>query len=121
MSPRLGAPLRVAPVPSENRGVAVFEVSGDLVVTSMEALEETLAPALAECPLLVLDVGDLTHIDTPGLALLYRLSLRLAEAGGSLTLARFPERFAELIQELRLAGELRMRDTVRAALDDLDR
>lgn len=122
MNARMDAPLQVTQRASELQNASVFDVSGDLVVTTVEGLEEALAPALEEVgQKLILDLGHLTHIDTPGLAFLYRLARRSVAAGGWLTLAALPARFVPLIEELRLDDELRFRDTVQSALADLSR
>lgn len=95
--------LTVEPRSASPDGVVVLEVAGDLVVSNLSLLESVVDEALDAGALrVVLDLGDLGHVDTPGLALLYRLQRRCEGAGGGLAVAGLPERFSELTRKLLL-------------------
>lgn len=111
----LESPLEVLSRPED--GAVVVSVAGDLVLTSMAALEGAVAAALdAGTPRVVVDLGRATHVDTPGFALLVKLAGRCGEAGGGLSVARLPESFREVAHGLRLAEAFDFFDTVDAAL-----
>lgn len=123
MSPQLGAPLVIAarrPLALASAAAVpcgVLDLSGDLVITSsgalLDAVEDLLAGGVRT---VVLGCGGLTHIDTPGLALLQRLAVRCGESGGALIAAALPAAFHELTERLRLRETLQFADSVEAAL-----
>lgn len=97
----------------------VLEVSGEVVVTTGETLRGAVEGAIETGgPHVVLDLERLSHIDTPGLALLYRLHERVAAEGGALAIAALPEPFRDLVQRVHLDHRLHLWPTVAAALDD---
>ncbi|MFN2383999.1 MAG: STAS domain-containing protein [Gemmatimonadota bacterium] len=121
MTPQLGAPFVIAgrqPVSvAAAVGCGVLDLSGDLVVTSggalRDAVEELLAGGVGT---IVLGCSGLTHIDTPGLALLQRLAVRCGESDGALIAAGLPPAFHELTERLRLRETLQFAASVEAAL-----
>jgi anti-sigma B factor antagonist len=122
VSRRLGTPLVVERRLAGDLGATVLEVSGDLVVNTGEVLHEAVREALkGGSRHVVLELRRVSHIDTPGLALIHRLHMLCAEGGGQLTLVGMPERFLELTRHLRLDEELRFRASVQALVDDLPR
>lgn len=127
MNPQLGAPFviaarhpvasAVASAPPPAAGCGVLDLSGDLVVTSGGSLRDAVEDLLAGgAETIVLGCAGLTHIDTPGLALLQRLAVRCAESGGALIAAALPPAFHELTERLRLRETLQFADSVEAAL-----
>jgi stage II sporulation protein AA (anti-sigma F factor antagonist) len=103
-------------------GAIVLRVRGDLVVSNMEQLERAVEEALiAETWGIVLDLADLGHVDTPGLALLYRLHERCAAGGSELVVAGLPDRFADLTQKLHLDQRMRFVRSVEEAFQRSNR
>lgn len=97
-------------------GTMVLEVTGDLVVSNMSALEAAVDQTLDAGALrLVLDLARIGHVDTPGLALLYRLHRRCEGAGGALLVAGLPDRFTELVRKLRLDEQMGFADGIQEA------
>lgn len=120
MSRRLGAPLGIDRRLAGEGGATVLDVSGDLVVTTGEVLREAVREVLEGGGLhVVLELRRVSHIDTPGLALIHRLHELCTGAGAQLTVVGLPERFRELTRHLRLDEELRFRPNVEAAVDHL--
>ena len=59
-------------------GAAVVTVSGELDLSNVSRLEETIASTLAESPaLLVFDLSDLRFMDSAGIAVLVRASTQV--------------------------------------------
>ncbi|CAN5175871.1 hypothetical protein BH18GEM1_BH18GEM1_11220 [soil metagenome] len=117
MNRSAATPLTVERRPGRLGEPVVLEVSGELVVTTWDTLAEAVRELMeAGERRIILDLGSLSHIDTPGLALLYRLHERLTTADGTLAIVGLPERFADLIRHLRLHDLLRFRTSVEAAL-----
>lgn len=67
-------------------GSAVVSVVGDVDLASAAQLGEALGAALRHSSHLVVDVTDMTFIDSSGLSVLVQAHRRAAEAGGTLTL-----------------------------------
>ncbi|HKY59627.1 MAG TPA: STAS domain-containing protein [Gemmatimonadota bacterium] len=109
-------PLLIEPRSAPAGGAVVLEVTGDLLVSNMSALEAAVDQALDAGALrLVLDLTAIGHVDTPGLALLYRLHRRCEGAGGALVVAGLPDRFADLVRKLRLEDRMAFADGIQEA------
>ncbi len=118
MTDPVEAPLDMKVKPSADGGPTIVEVTGDLVATTVPRLRQVIEQALKtteQGPNIVLDFNHVVHIDTPGLALLYRMNERCRAVGGGLTIVAFPQRFFELIRELHIDRHFRLADTVAAA------
>ncbi len=103
-----GEHLTVKPRSTSPDGTVVLEVAGDLVVSNMSLLERGVDEALDAGGLrIVLDLAQLGHIDTPGLALLCRLHRRCEGAGGAFVVAGLPDRFLDLTRKLHLDQQIR--------------
>lgn len=118
MTDPVEAPLEMKVKPSADGGATVVEVTGDLVATTVPRLRQVIEQTLKtsdQDPNIVLDFNHVVHIDTPGLALLYRMNERCRAVGGGMTIVAFPQRFFELIRELHIDRHFRFADTVAAA------
>jgi len=118
MTDPIEAPLEIEVTPSSDGGPTVVEVTGDLVATTVPRLRQVIEQTLKapnQDPNIVLDFSRVAHIDTPGLALLYRMNERCLAVGGGLTIVAFPKRFSDLIKELHIDRHFRFADTVAAA------
>jgi anti-anti-sigma factor len=118
MTDPVEAPFEIEVTPSPEGGPTVVEVTGDLVATTVPRLRQVIEQTLKapdHDPNIVLDFNHVVHIDTPGLALLYRMNERCQAVGGGLTIVAFPERFSDLIRELHIDWHFRFADTVAAA------
>lgn len=108
--------LLVEPRSASADGVVVLEVTGDLVVSNMSALEAAIDQTLDAGALrLILDLAGIGHVDTPGLGLLYRLHRRCEGVGGALLVAGLPDRFTELVRKLRLEDRMGFTEDVQQA------
>ena len=67
-------------------GSAVVSVAGDVDLASAVHLREVMDDALGRSSHLVVDVAEMTFIDSSGLSALVHAHRHAAEAGGSLTL-----------------------------------
>ncbi|HUP19817.1 MAG TPA: STAS domain-containing protein [Gemmatimonadota bacterium] len=100
----------------------VIAVTGDLVLTNSNELEAAIESAFAAGRIrVVLDLAGITHVDTPGLALMVRLQERCEARGGGLAVAALPRSFDEIVDQLRLARRLRLVGSVEAALEPPER
>ncbi|MFN2421795.1 MAG: STAS domain-containing protein [Gemmatimonadota bacterium] len=118
MNNPVGAPLEIAV--RKDTGAHVVEIAGDFVISSREAVGRAIEDLLDSGGYsVVVDGTRLSHIDTPSLALLTRLSARCREAGGDLVLTGLPARFAALVKALRLDEALTFEETVGRALERL--
>jgi anti-anti-sigma factor len=116
MSSRIGAPLQVHVRAAES--AHVVEVSGDLVVTSRDAVREAVERILEDGGgRVVVDATRLSHIDTASFALLVQLSDSCRTRSGALVVAGLPAAFTRLARELRLDEALAFADSVERALD----
>lgn len=80
-------------------------LSGEIDLSTVTELEERLKDSLDENPrLLVLDLREVTFLDSSGLRLLLRLDERQKDAGGRLVLVQGGRRVARVF-ELTGAGE----------------
>ena len=110
MTDPIEAPLEIEVTPSSDGGPTVVEVAGDLVATTVPRLRQVIEQTLKapnQDPNIVLDFNRVVHIDTPGLALLYRMNERCLAVGGGLTIVAFPKRFSDLIKELHIDRHFR--------------
>ncbi len=93
----------------------VVRVGGELDLASRRRLHAHLR-ALRERPdRLVLDLAELTFIDSSGLDLLERVQAETGRRGGYFALAALQSRVARVLRVAGLAGKLPVYDTVSAA------
>jgi anti-anti-sigma factor len=82
-------------------------LSGDLDLSTLEQLESALDGRLdGEPELLVVDLRELTFLDSSGLRVLLALHTRLTEKGGRLVIVRGPRRVHRVLELTRADEEL---------------
>jgi len=85
--------------------VNVITCTGKIVGGPEEAELQTLVDGLLPLePHVLLDVGEVTFLDSAGVGLLVRLLHRTRRASGDLKLCRVPPRLAEVLRITKLAG-----------------
>jgi anti-sigma B factor antagonist len=94
---RVGDAVVVAPV-------------GEVDLATVDALQAELDAAAGESAQLVLDLRDITFMDSAGLRLLLHLSRTLEDAGGTLTVVRGTREVQRLFDLVGLGGRLTMLD-----------
>lgn len=84
-------------------GVMVVDCSGRLVFGEESAsLRDTVKKLLAHSPKVVLNLHDVTHVDSGGLGTLVSLYTTARNAGGAVKLARLTQRVGDLLQITKL-------------------
>ncbi len=85
-------------------GVAVAYCGGRLVLgEESKSLRLLVKDLLNKSPQIVLDLGDVTHMDSGGLGALVALYTSARAAGGDIKLANLNARLSDLLQITRLA------------------
>jgi len=81
----------------------VVDCSGRLVFGEESAsLRDTVKKVIAQSPKVVLNLHDVTHIDSGGLGTLVSLYTTARNAGGAVKLARLSQRVGDLLQVTKL-------------------
>jgi anti-anti-sigma factor len=94
----LGLALHGIDISLEN-GRALVTLSGEIDLASLEPLEHELAPTFeAPPPVLVLDLREVTFLDSSGLRLILRLDRGQREAGSRLAVVRGGRRVARVLE-----------------------
>lgn len=84
-------------------GVMVVDCSGRLVFGEESAsLRESVKKLLAQSPKVVLNMQDVTHVDSGGLGTLVSLYTTARNAGGAVKLARLSQRVGDLLEITKL-------------------
>jgi len=84
-------------------GAIVVDCSGRLVFGEESAsLRDTVKKLIAQSPKIVLNLHDVTHIDSGGLGTLVSLYTTARNAGGTVKLARLSQRVGDLLQVTKL-------------------
>jgi anti-sigma B factor antagonist len=84
-------------------GVMVVDCGGRLVFGEESAsLRDTIKKLLAQSPKVVLNLHDVTNIDSGGLGTLVSLYTTARNAGGAVKLARLSQRVGDLLQLTKL-------------------
>ena len=90
-------------------GTAVVTVHGELDIHSLAENQALIDAALESEPqLLVLDLRDLTFLDSAGLTLLVRANRRLRNFDGTLAIANACRPVAEVIRRMGLDATMRI-------------
>jgi len=93
-------------------GVIVVDCSGRLVFGEESAsLRDTVKKLIAQSPKVVLNLHDVTHIDSGGLGTLVSLYTTARNAGGAVKLARLSQRVGDLLQVTKLLTVFDVFDT----------
>ncbi len=90
-----------------------FEValSGEIDLSTVEELQDRLKDALDEHPkLVVLDLRDVSFLDSSGLRMILRLNKRQQDSGGRLVLVRGGRRVARVLEITGADSELEQVD-----------
>lgn len=96
--------------------VTVVDCAGRIVLgDESKALRALVKDLLSEAGQIVLDLGDVTYIDSSGLGTLVGLHTSAQQAGGNIRLARLNSRIIELLQTTRLLTVFETHDTAEKA------
>lgn len=86
-------------------GVMVVDCSGRIVFGEESAtLRDTIKKMLTQSPRLVLNLAEVSYIDSGGLGTLVSLYTTARNAGGALKLARLTQRVGDLLQLTKLVS-----------------
>jgi len=84
-------------------GVVIVDCSGRLVFGEESAtLRDTVKKLLTQSPRLVLNLNEVSHIDSGGLGTLVSLFTTARNAGGTIKLARLSKRVGDVLQLTKL-------------------
>jgi len=84
-------------------GAIVVDCSGRLVFGEESAsLRDSVKKLIAQSPKIVLNLHEVTHIDSGGLGTLVSLYTTARNAGGAVKLARLSQRVGDLLQVTKL-------------------
>lgn len=90
-------------------GTAVVTISGELDVTSLSTHQALVDEAIESEPrLLVLDLRELTFLDSAGLTLLVRANRRMRNADGTLAVANARPSIADVMARMGLDATMRI-------------
>ena len=99
-------------------GIAVVDCAGRIIFGEEAAgLRETVKKLIAENKRIVLNLGDVTYIDSGGLGTLVALFTTARNAGASIKLAALTKRVGDLLQVTKLLTVFDVYDTEKQALD----
>ena len=93
-------------------GSAVVAVAGDVDLVSAAHLREVMEDALGRSCHLIVDVADMTFIDSSGLSALVHAHRQAADAGGSMTVRHPSSTLKRLLSITRLETVLVVDDAV---------
>jgi anti-sigma B factor antagonist len=86
-------------------GVMVVDCSGRIVFGEESAtLRDTIKKMLTQSPRVVLNLADVSYVDSGGLGTLVSLYTTARNAGGALKLARLTQRVGDLLQLTKLVS-----------------
>ena len=98
-------------------GVLVVDCNGRIVFgEESAALRDKLKAALAQSPKVVLNLGEVSYIDSGGLGTLVSLYTTARNAGGALKLARLTDRVDDLLQVTKLVSIFEVFDSEQSAV-----
>lgn len=99
-------------------GVTVVDCAGRLLFGEEAAsLRETVKKLIPENQRIVLNLGDVTYIDSGGLGTLVALYTTARNAGGTIKLASLTKRVGDVLQVTKLLTVFEVYDTEKQALD----
>jgi len=99
-------------------GIAIVDASGRIVFGDESAsLRETVKKLILENKRIVLNLGEVTYIDSGGLGTLVALYTTARSAGGTIKLASLTKRVGDLLQVTKLLTVFDVYDNEKQALD----
>jgi anti-sigma B factor antagonist len=93
----------------------VLTVRGEVDLATVDALRGELSTALEHADKVVLDLREVTFMDTQGLAAVIEAQRSAAESGTGFVMVRAPERVHRLFEMIGLADRLTVVDDPAAA------
>ena len=106
-----------ASLSAESRGdTVIITISGDLDIVTSPQLDECLTEAEADHTRIILDLGEVSFLDTIALAVIVGHWKKAEARGGTLALARARYRYTKTLWITGLADKLTLYDTVDAGL-----
>jgi anti-sigma B factor antagonist len=98
--------------------ILVVDCAGRIVFGEESAeLRETVKKLIAQSGRIVLNLGNVSYIDSGGLGTLVALYTTARNAGGSIKLANLTERVGDLLQVTKLLTVFEVFDSEKGALD----
>jgi anti-sigma B factor antagonist len=99
-------------------GIAIVDATGRIVFGDESAsLRDTVKRVISENKRIVLNLGDVTYIDSGGLGTLVALYTTARGAGGTIKLASLTKRVGDLLQVTKLLTVFDVFDNEKQALD----
>ena len=99
-------------------GISVVDCAGRIIFGEEAAsLRETVKGLVAQNKRIILNLGDVTYIDSGGLGTLVALYTTARSAGGSIKLASLTKRVGDLLQVTKLLTVFDVYDDEKQALD----
>jgi anti-sigma B factor antagonist len=99
-------------------GIAVVDATGRLVFGEESAsLRDTVKKIISENKRIILDLGEVTYIDSGGLGTLVALYTTARSAGGTIKLANLTKRVGDLLQVTKLLTVFDVYESEKQALD----
>ena len=99
-------------------GIAIVDAVGRIVFGDESAsLRDTVKKVISENKRIVLNLGEVTYIDSGGLGTLVALYTTARSAGGTIKLASLTKRVGDLLQVTKLLTVFDVYDNEKQALD----
>jgi len=103
-------------------GIAIVDATGRIVFGDESAsLRDTVKRVISENKRIVLNLGDVTYIDSGGLGTLVALYTTARGAGGTIKLASLTKRVGDLLQVTKLLTVFDVFDNEKQALDSFSK
>jgi anti-sigma B factor antagonist len=97
MSQAAGVDRRLTMVVERHDSMSVVRCSGRLVAGYTDAFQREIKPLIPECKRIVVDMKEVTHMDSMGLGTLVRLYVSAKSGGCSLELANIGPSVRQLL------------------------
>jgi anti-sigma B factor antagonist len=103
-------------------GIAIVDATGRIVFGDESAsLRDTVKRVISENKRIVLNLGEVTYIDSGGLGTLVSLYTTARSAGGTIKLASLTKRVGDLLQVTKLLTVFDVFDNEKQALDSFSK
>jgi anti-sigma B factor antagonist len=103
-------------------GIAIVDATGRIVFGDESAsLRDTVKRVISENKRIVLNLGEVTYIDSGGLGTLVALYTTARGAGGTIKLASLTKRVGDLLQVTKLLTVFDVFDNEKQALDSFSK